>query len=204
MYWLLPSWFLKRVIESPPLQWILQNIYLSSGEWLGRVEEGKYVLGRPVLLHAEFGLLIRVKRGLLPTWLCHFKKWESRVGWIPQGVVEDVQGWLKPFISNVGMERARYLTLGLRAWAVENNAKVFPDDLNMSSVWTEFNEAHNHGWKKSWKLYMYTASRWEKMYGLGLHVESFVFQLVTYMYLYEYHEVRRRVDPRTNKLLFRG
>ena len=51
--------------------------------------------------------------------------WQERAIWVPGGADDDVHGWLKSFVANVGLDRAKELTLGLRAWAVENDAIVF-------------------------------------------------------------------------------
>jgi len=52
--------------------------------------------------------------------------WQERAIWTSAGADDDVQGWLKSFVAKVGLERARELTLGIWAWAVANDAKVFP------------------------------------------------------------------------------
>jgi hypothetical protein len=60
--------------------------------------------------------------------------WQERAIWTSAGADDDVQGWLKSFVANVGLDRAKELTLGLRAWAVENDSNVFGRSDNFTVV----------------------------------------------------------------------
>jgi hypothetical protein len=51
--------------------------------------------------------------------------WNNRAEWKSAGADDDIQGWLKLFVSKVGLERAKQLTLELRAWAIDNDSEIF-------------------------------------------------------------------------------